>query len=112
MKPGDLIQYITTGQFHGIVLGITGDMAEVTIDSAGWLSKPNQIVPLSQVTPPNPKIGGWASYFVKYTITAVIVTVYGSAVEVTPDYCTAMRSLVSLDQIVAHKSSQKTGTPS
>ena len=110
MKPGDLVQYVTTGQFHGIVVGITGDMAEVTIDSAGWLSKPNQIVPLSQVMTPNPKIGDWANYTVKYSITATVVTVYGSAVEVTPDYCTAMRLLVSLDQIVAHKSSQKTGT--
>jgi hypothetical protein len=107
MKPGDQIEYITTAQYHGIVVGITGEIAEITIDSAGWLEKVNQVVPLAHVKTANPKVGGWANYTVKYTVTATVVTVYDSAVEVTPDYCAAMRSLISLDQIVTHSP----GTP-
>jgi len=100
MKVGDQIKYVTTGQFHGVVVGITGDMAEITIDSAGWLAKPNQIVPLAQVMTPAPEVGDWVSYTVKHTITASLAIVHSETVEVIPDFCDSMLLLIPVDQIV------------
>jgi hypothetical protein len=98
---GDKVQYQSVHYGVGPVVAILpGALVEVAVPSVGWLSKPNKVIPLSQVLGGVVGVGGVVSYCTVSVVGATVKRVYPGALDVAPDFNPGMSLLVSDSMLV------------